>query len=156
MTELIAIQSELKAPKAQYNKFGGYNYRRLEDVLEAVKPLLKKHECELTFDDVITEIGGRFYITATATLRNRTGEIRTATASAREEETKKGMDAAQITGAASSYARKYALNALFAIDDTKDPDDPDSNPVTKKRLFRSLQTNSTRAASRPSGTRLWQ
>lgn len=122
MKELIAIQSELKAPKNQVNKFGGYNYRSAEDILEAVKPLNAKHGCVLTLSDTVKEIGGRVYIEATATLVNADGQVVQTSAFAREEETKKGMDAAQITGSASSYARKYALNGLFCIDDTKDPD----------------------------------
>lgn len=122
MKELINIQSELKAPKGQFNKFGGYAYRSCEDILEALKPVMAKYGCHLTLTDEITAIGTRIYVKATATLVNMTGECVQASASAREEETKKGMDAAQITGAASSYARKYALNGLFCIDDTKDPD----------------------------------
>lgn len=118
---LIAIQSELKAPKGQYNKFGGYSYRSCEDILEAVKPLLKEHGCVLAITDSIVEVGGRVYVEATAKLSNDAQEIK-ATAYAREPETKKGMDASQITGAASSYARKYALNGLFLIDDAKDAD----------------------------------
>ena len=122
MKELINIQSFLKAPKDKRNTFGGYNYRSCESILEAVKPLLKAEACTLTINDDIVQVGERYYIKATATLRNSSGESVSATALAREEETKKGMDAAQVTGAASSYARKYALNGLFAIDDTKDPD----------------------------------
>ena len=122
MKELIQIQSELKAPKNQVNKFGGYNYRSAEDILEAVKPLNAKHGCTLTLSDTVKEVGGRIYIEATATLTNADGQVVQTSAFAREEETKKGMDAAQITGSASSYARKYALNGLYCIDDTKDPD----------------------------------
>lgn len=119
--KLVMIQSGLKAPKGNYNKFGGYAYRSAEDILEAVKPLLSKCVCVLTISDQVIECGGRIYIQATACLRDGKDTI-TATAYAREEETKKGMDASQITGSASSYARKYALNGLFAIDDTKDAD----------------------------------
>lgn len=123
MKQLQEIQSELKAPKNQYNKFGGYKYRNAEDIMEAVKPLLKKHGCTLTVSDDIVLVGNRFYIKATATITDNEGTTSVSTtAFAREEETKKGMDAAQITGAASSYARKYALNGLFCIDDTKDAD----------------------------------
>lgn len=122
MKELINIQAGLKAPKDKRNTFGGYNYRSCESILEAVKPLLKTEACTLTINDDIVQVGERYYIKATATLRNSSGESVSATALAREEETKKGMDGAQVTGAASSYARKYALNGLFAIDDTKDPD----------------------------------
>jgi len=119
--KLIAIQSNLKAPKNQFNSFGGYAYRSAEDVLEAVKPLLKEVGCTLTISDEIVVVADRVYVKATATLSDGKDSVST-TAFAREEEAKKGMDAAQITGAASSYARKYALNGLFCIDDTKDPD----------------------------------
>lgn len=122
MKELIAIQSELKAPKSQFNKFGGYMYRKAEDILEAVKPLLNKQKCTLTITDDIVMVGNRIYVKATATVKNEKGECETTTGWAREEETKKGMDGSQITGASSSYARKYALNGLFAIDDNADSD----------------------------------
>lgn len=122
MKELIAIQSELKAPKSQFNKFGGYKYRKAEDILEAVKPLLNKQKCTLTITDDIVMVGNRIYVKATATIKNEKGECETTTGWAREEETKKGMDGSQITGASSSYARKYALNGLFAIDDNDDSD----------------------------------
>ena len=122
MKELIAIQSELKAPKSQYNKFGGYKYRKAEDILEAVKPLLAKQKCTLIITDDVVLIGNRIYVKATATIKNEKGECETTTGWAREEETKKGMDGSQITGASSSYARKYALNGLFAIDDNADSD----------------------------------
>ena len=122
MKELIAIQSELKAPKSQFNKFGGYKYRKAEDILEAVKPLLNEQKCTLTITDDIVMVGNRIYVKATATIKNEKGECETTTGWAREEETKKGMDASQITGASSSYARKYALNGLFAIDDNADSD----------------------------------
>lgn len=121
MKELINIQSELKAPKNQYNSFGKYSYRNAEDILEAVKPLLKKNNCHLTITDEIILIGDRYYVKATAEITNGTDKV-TASAMAREEESKKGMDSAQLTGATSSYARKYALNGLFCIDDTKDSD----------------------------------
>lgn len=122
MKELIAIQSELKAPKSQFNKFGGYKYRKAEDILEAVKPLLAKQKCTLIITDDVILIGNRIYVKATATIKNEKGECETTTGWAREEETKKGMDGSQITGASSSYARKYALNGLFAIDDNADSD----------------------------------
>lgn len=122
MKELITIQSELKAPKSQFNKFGGYKYRKAEDILEAVKPLLAKQKCTLTITDDVVLIGNRIYVKATATIKNEKGECETTTGWAREEETKKGMDGSQITGASSSYARKYALNGLFAIDDNADSD----------------------------------
>lgn len=122
MKELIAIQSKLKAPKSQFNKFGGYKYRKAEDILEAVKPLLNKQKCTLTITDDIVMVGNRIYVKATATIKNEKGECETTNGWAREEETKKGMDGSQITGASSSYARKYALNGLFAIDDNADSD----------------------------------
>lgn len=122
MKELITIQSELKAPKTQYNKFGGYKYRKAEDILEAVKPLLAKQKCTLIITDDIVMVGSRIYVKATATIKNEKGEYETSTGWAREEETKKGMDGSQITGASSSYARKYALNGLLAIDDNADSD----------------------------------
>ena len=120
---LQKIQSELKAPKGQTNKFGGYSYRSAEDILEAVKPLLAKHKATLTISDDIVEVGGRVYVKAMAILTSLESDVNLGvTAFAREALTKKGMDEAQITGSASSYARKYALNGLFCIDDTKDPD----------------------------------
>ena len=122
MKERISIQSELKAPKSQFNKFGGYKYRKAEDILEAVKPLLAKQKCTLIITDDVVLIGNRIYVKATATIKNEKGECETTTGWAREEETKKGMDGSQITGASSSYARKYALNGLFAIDDNADSD----------------------------------
>lgn len=122
MKELSKIQSTLNAPKGQYNSFGKYKYRSCEDILAAVKPLLKENNCTLTISDDILMVGNRIYVKATATISNDKGETNTTTAFAREEENKKGMDASQVTGAASSYARKYALNGLFAIDDTKDAD----------------------------------
>ena len=121
MKELIEIQSELKAPKNQRNTFGNYNYRSAEDILEAVKPLLKKHSCHLTISDEMIQLGDRYYVKATATLSKDADSIST-TAYAREEENKKGQDSSQTTGSTSSYARKYALNGLFCIDDTKDAD----------------------------------
>lgn len=122
MKELQLIQFRLKAPKGQMNKFGGYRYRSCEDILEAVKPLLNETGCTLTLSDDIVEVGSRIYVQATATIKNATGETEEVTAFAREEESKKGMDASQLSGACSSYARKYALNGLFCIDDTKDAD----------------------------------
>lgn len=116
---LSSIQEHLNAPKNQYNSFGKYKYRSCEDILEGVKPLLKG--LFLSISDEIVLIGDRYYVKATATITD--GENKhTATAMAREEESKKGMDAAQVTGATSSYARKYCLNGLFGIDDSKDAD----------------------------------
>lgn len=121
--KLMNIQQELKAPKGQYNDFGKYAYRSCEDILEAVKPLLKKEKVVLTISDELQYIGNRYYIKATATLIDTESEATISnSAYAREEETKKGMDGSQITGASSSYARKYALNGLFGIDDNKDTD----------------------------------
>ena len=121
--KLLEVQRELKAPKNQKNTFGGYNYRSCEDILEAVKPLLVKNNLSLQISDELENIGERYYIKATATLLDTEDDSTMSnTAYAREEEVKKGMDGSQITGTASSYARKYALNGLFLIDDTKDAD----------------------------------
>jgi hypothetical protein len=118
---LAEIQAKLKAPKGQFNSFGKYHYRSAEDILEAVKKVVNPMGFSITLTDSVGEVGGRIYVQSIATLYN--GELEyQATGFAREEETKKGMDGSQITGAASSYARKYALNGLFAIDDTKDSD----------------------------------
>ena len=121
--KLMNIQQELKAPKGQYNDFGKYAYRSCEDILEAVKPLLKKEKVVLTISDELQYIGNRYYIKATATLIDTESEATISNrAYAREKKKKKGMDGSQITGASSSYARKYALNGLFGIDDNKDSD----------------------------------
>lgn len=122
MRELINIQSKLKAPKSQFNRFGNYKYRKAEDILEAVKPLLAENSCTLVITDDIVMVGNRIYVKATATIKNNKGDTETSTGFAREEESKKGMDESQVTGAASSYARKYALNGLLAIDDNQDSD----------------------------------
>jgi essential recombination function protein len=119
--KLLAIQTKLKAPKGQYNNFGKYSYRSAEDILEAVKPLNAEQGVLLTITDEIKEIGGRVYVVATATVSDGTDTLQVS-AFAREPENKKGMDDSQITGATSSYARKYALNGLYAIDDNKDAD----------------------------------
>lgn len=131
MKKLIAIQAQLKAPKNQRNDFGKYNYRSAEDILEAAKPLLAEHGCLLLITDDITETGGRIYVKATVNFTDGTDKV-SVTAYAREEENKKGMDGSQITGAASSYARKYALNGLFLIDDTKDADATNRHENEKK------------------------
>lgn len=120
--KLAAVQSALKAPKGQYNSFGKYKYRSCEDIVESVKPLLKQNGLLLTLSDELVMIGDRYYIKATAAVHDFEGGFHFVTAYAREEETKKGMDGSQVTGASSSYARKYALNGLFSIDDTKDSD----------------------------------
>ena len=121
LQKLIDVQGKLKAPKGQYNNFGKYKYRSCEDILEAVKPLLVERGLLLTIKDEVLMVGERYYIRAIAAITDGTNSIE-AVAFAREEETKKGMDSSQVTGAASSYARKYALNGLFCIDDNKDSD----------------------------------
>jgi len=121
ITKLLKIQNELKAPKGQLNKFGGYAYRSAEDILEAVKPLLLKYGLTMTISDELECIGERYYVKATVYVQDTERAIST-TAFAREDESQKGMSVSQITGSASSYARKYALNGMFAIDDTKDAD----------------------------------
>lgn len=122
--KLLAIQSELKAPKSQYNSFGKYYFRNCEDILEGVKPLCKKYRTVLVLSDSIVRVENRYYVEATAMLIDVESDSANieVSAYAREEETKKGMDSSQVTGASSSYARKYALNGLFNIDDTKDSD----------------------------------
>lgn len=123
MKRLIAIQQALRAPKDKRNSFGGFNYRSCESILEAVKPILKEQNCAILLSDELVQIGDRFYVKATAFLIGDDGQtINDVSAFAREEDSKKGMDASQVTGAASSYARKYALNGLLAIDDNKDAD----------------------------------
>lgn len=141
----MEIQHRLKAPKGQYNSFGKYKYRSCEDILEAVKPIIYELGCDLTLSDEVVLIGDRYYIKATARLKGEdTDEV--TTAYAREDQDKKGMDGSQITGTASSYARKYALNGLFCIDDTKDADTdeyanqnkrtaPATAPKTEKEVF---------------------
>jgi hypothetical protein len=122
MNILQEIQSELKAPKGQKNNFGNYSYRSAEDILSAVKPLLQKHRAALILTDALVALEGRIFVKSTACLHHVGGTPFTADGFAEHAETKKGMDQAQITGSASSYARKYALNGLLCIDDTKDPD----------------------------------
>lgn len=130
--KVIEIQLNLKAPKSQFNKFGGYKYRKCEDILEAVKPLLAEQGLYLTINDDIIMVGDRYYIKATATITDGKQSLSN-TAFAREEDNKKGMDASQVTGTASSYARKYALNGLLAIDDTQDADTMDNSQPTKAK-----------------------
>lgn len=132
---LQAIQTELKAPKGQYNKFGNYKYRSCEDILEAVKPILAKYGATIIITDDIEVRGDRYYVRATAVLRVGEKVIGTTQAFAREPEEKKGMDSSQITGTASSYARKYALNGLLLIDDTKDED---SNELREEKAAKAL------------------
>jgi len=136
--KLLNIQLELKAPKSQRNTFGNYNYRSCEDILEALKPLLGKYKVVLTIGDQMVKLGDRYYVKTQVEIKDVDGDnTMFVNAYAREEETKKGMDGSQITGAASSYARKYALNGLFGIDDTKDSDttnkhDEKAVPQTKE------------------------
>lgn len=122
---LIAVQRRLKAPKSQFNSYGGYYYRSCEDILEGLKPLLEEYDLLMTISDDIFFVEGRFYVKATVTVADvTTGLSRSTTAYAREPENRKGSDQSQVTGSCSSYARKYALNALWLIDDNKDPDTP--------------------------------
>lgn len=142
LEKLNIIQSKLKAPKGQYNTFGNYYYRSCEDILEALKPLLAQTKTVLTLRDDIEFIGDRYYLRAICTLHDaESGEKIENAAYARETDTKKGMDAAQITGSVSSYARKYALNGLFAIDDTKDSDTNENYKQTQRN-----QSNAQRNA----------
>lgn len=123
IVKLLAIQASLKAPKSQYNSFGKYKYRNCEDILEALKPICTQYQAVVYLGDEIVQIGNRYYIKATVTLTDiEDGTSVSTQAYAREEESKKGMDGSQVTGASSSYARKYALNGMFDIDDTKDSD----------------------------------
>ena len=142
--KLSAIQQELKAPKGQFNSFGKYKYRSCEDILEAVKPICGKYKTALVLLDDIKEVGGRFYVMAQAQLHDceSDGAV-TATAYAREPVEKKGMDDSQITGTASSYARKYALNGLFCIDDTKDAD---TDEYREQREGKTAKSEPTKAA----------
>lgn len=133
MDELKKIQAELKAPKGQYNSFGKYHYRSAEDILEAVKPLLAKYGVLMTITDDVIAVADRIYVKATVTIENSKGVSKTVNAYAREPQDKKGMDDSQITGTASSYARKYALNGMFLIDDTKDADTDEYAQQTSKQ-----------------------
>lgn len=135
--KLLEVQAELKAPKSQYNSFGKYSYRNVEDILEAVKPLCASRNAVVYLTDEVKYLEGRFYVQATACFVDaETGAAVTATGFAREEESKKGMDGAQITGSASSYARKYALGGLLDVDDGKDADSqPGPEPEVRKALF---------------------
>lgn len=135
--KLVMVQSELKAPKSQFNKFGNYHYRSLEDIAEAVKPLLVKYGLALTLDDEIVLIGERYYLKATATLLDTTSnDCIVCHAMAREALDAKGMSDPQLTGSSSSYARKYCLNAMFLIDDTKDDDTNESQEEKQNRANR--------------------
>ena len=129
--KLAEIQQEIKAPKGQFNSFGKYKYRSCEDLVEAIKPVINPKGYSLILTDEVVEVGGRVYFKATATITNGT-DIYSATGWAREDDNKKGMDASQLSGATSSYARKYALNGLFAIDDTKDSDSTNKHEEKKE------------------------
>lgn len=134
--KLLNVQMELKVPKGQYNSFGKYKYRSCEDILEGLKPVLEKKKLALFITDELINLESRYYVRATVHLINteKTDEIIKVSALAREEETKKGMDGSQITGTSSSYARKYALNGLFAIDDTKDSDSTNTHGKKEEKV----------------------
>ena len=133
--KLIDVQTKLKAPKSQYNSFGKYSYRNCEDILEALKPILKEVGATIIISDEVVSVNERYYVKATVKfIDTETGEVVEASANAREEDNKKGMDSSQLTGSTSSYARKYALNGLFAIDDTKDSDFTNTHDKEKKTL----------------------
>lgn len=152
-SRLQAVQMELKAPKDQYNNFGKYSYRSCEDILEVVKPLCQKQGLLLSLTDEIVEIGGRNYIKSIArVIEMETGKDFFTVAFAREDETKKGMDGSQISGCASSYARKYALNGLFCIDDTKDADTRDNR--SEVQLTTQKQQNEVEVLCQKTGTDL--
>ena len=143
--KLTKIQTELKAPKSQYNNFGKYKYRSLEDIMEALKPLLKEISACLVVEDDIKMVGDRIYVVAKATLLDADSDDSiSAQAMARESEQKKGMDESQITGTASSYARKYCLNGLFAIDDTKDADSMDNSHDNRPTASKANDTDKAR------------
>lgn len=148
LKKLVTIQSKLKAPKGQYNSFGKYNYRSCEDILENARPLANENSCVIVLNDDIKEVAGRYYVEATATLFDAdSGEEISAKAMAREPENKKGNDESQITGASSSYARKYALSALFALDDTKDADTMDNREPAKKQVPRQIDEKTKHLSS---------
>ena len=145
LTQIVCdIQQKLKAPKGQYNSFGQYKYRSCEDILEGVKPLLKEYKLALLINDEIVQIGERYYVKASAKITDGREAI-SATAYAREQVTKKGMDESQITGATSSYARKYALNGLLSIDDAKDADTIDNSQNQTSNITYNWQTLKARA-----------
>ena len=148
--KLSQIQSKLNAPKGQYNKFGQYNYRNCEDILQALKPILSEHKCHVSLSDEVVIVGNRFYVKSTATITDSENNSFSTTAFAREAESKKGMDESQVTGSTSSYARKYALNGLFAIDDNKDADtlnnhaDFTNQPVAQAAIQQGAQMGSVK------------
>lgn len=148
--KLFSIQSELKVPKGNYNNLGKYKYRSCEDILEALKPICSKNKVVIQITDEIKNIGQRYYVMAVVTLIDvETGEKISSSAFAREEETKKGMDGSQITGASSSYTRKYALGGLFGIDDTKDSDTTNAEQTNTKDsdTTNTYQTNTKKVNS---------
>ena len=147
--EMVYIQSHLNAPKRQRNEHMNFNYRSCEDTLEAVKPLLKDTNCTLTVSDDIIQVADRIYVKATATLKTPSGKEYSTTAFAREVFAKKGMDDSQLTGAASSYARKYALNGLFCIDDNRDADALNTNEEFSKPVEVKPKKNYPKAAIAP-------
>lgn len=152
-TKLQKIQCELKAPKNLFNKFGGYNYRNAEGILEAFKPYGEKYGCAVCLNDEIVLVGDRFYLKAIATLIDcNTGEKISVNAFAREAMTKKGMDESQITGSSSSYARKYALNGLFLLDDTKDADTEEQHNEIQKKSQQQGQHQGQQQANKPNKT----
>lgn len=154
--KLIEIQKELKAPKGQYNDFGKYKYRSAEDILEAVKPLLIERRLLMTIRDEILELGNgqRFYVKATVKVEEvNSGDFLEVTAYAREPDIKKGMDESQITGTASSYARKYALNGMFAIDDSKDPDTNEYQRQTQSKANTKTNTKPRKNEPKQSNTK---
>jgi hypothetical protein len=146
--KLMTIQGALKAPKGQYNSFGKYKYRSCEDILESVKPLLSAHDCALVITDDIMMIGDRIYVKATAKLISGSEQVESS-AFAREESEKRGMDSSQVTGAASSYARKYALNGLFCIDDTKDSDATNTHGQQPKEEPKKEEPKNTQPKMQP-------
>ena len=138
--KLMRIQTKIKAPKSQYNKFGKYFYRNCEDILCAIKPLLQEEKCIIVISDDLVLIGNRYYIKAEAKIVDcETGEKISTNAYAREDEDKKGMDASQVTGSTSSYARKYALNGLLCIDDSKDADSNENEESKKQDLLKEFE-----------------
>jgi hypothetical protein len=147
--KLTLVQSQLRAPKGQFNKFGNFHYRSLEDIVEFLKPLLLKKGLTLIMSDSVKMIGDRFYIETTATLINseQPEEKIITTALAREANEKKGMDSSQITGAASSYARKYCLNGLFAIDDNRDNDSPNLHQLSVSQTTKTAKYNGNNGSS---------
>lgn len=153
MRELNLIQTQLVSTKCNYNDFSKFNYRSLEDIMSNVKPLLKQYGCTVTFSDEIVLIGDRYYIKATCYLKNESGELETSTAYAREPDGLKGMSEPQVTGTASSYARKYAVCSLLAIDDNKDIDSMDNRNHKKKDSNETPQPNYTTTSTQPIQTK---